>query len=369
MTALDPNRAADATAPLDDRVEAALGSRPLACRRLAGASTVAVLALDLADGRTVVAKHADGDGRADLPIEKAMLEDLARESALPLPTVLYGCDDLLLMSHIENDGGAPGAAAQAHAAELLADLHSRRFDRFGWHRDTVIGQLPQPNPWTDGWVGLLPRTHRLLHMAEAGRREGTVDGRLYDRLEALAGRIERYVAEPPHPALLHGDIWTGNVLTRGDRIAGFIDPAIYVGHPEIELAFATPVRHLRRPVLPPLCRAGAVRAGFLRAAARPLQHLSAAGARPVLEPGLRPPDRADAGSDRPVGDRARSGRGGPRPSPDGSARPEIAADGSAGGCRPPGPGARVRTGGKHPPDLAGPSGPALLRHRPSAIRP
>jgi len=238
MTALDPNRAADATAPLDDRVEAALGSRPLACRRLAGASTVAVLALDLADGRTVVAKHADGDGRADLPIEKAMLEDLARESALPLPTVLYGCDDLLLMSHIENDGGAPGAAAQAHAAELLADLHSRRFDRFGWHRDTVIGQLPQPNPWTDGWVAFF-RDHRLLHMAEAGRREGTVDGRLYDRLEALAGRIERYVAEPPHPALLHGDIWTGNVLTRGDRIAGFIDPAIYVGHPEIELAFAT----------------------------------------------------------------------------------------------------------------------------------
>jgi fructosamine-3-kinase len=59
------------------------------------------------------------------------------------------------------------------------------------------------------------------------------------RLERLAEKLDDYLLEPAHPALLHGDLWTGNVLVRGDRIAGFVDPAIYYGHPEIELAFTT----------------------------------------------------------------------------------------------------------------------------------
>ncbi|HEY7765424.1 MAG TPA: fructosamine kinase family protein, partial [Aestuariivirgaceae bacterium] len=59
------------------------------------------------------------------------------------------------------------------------------------------------------------------------------------RLERLAERLSDYLTEPSHPSLLHGDLWTGNVLVRGKRIAGFVDPAIYCGHPEIELAFTT----------------------------------------------------------------------------------------------------------------------------------
>lgn len=34
-------------------------------------------------------------------------------------------------------------------------------------------------------------------------------------------------------------MWTTNILAQGDRITGFIDPAIYYGHPEVELAFIT----------------------------------------------------------------------------------------------------------------------------------
>ena len=59
------------------------------------------------------------------------------------------------------------------------------------------------------------------------------------RIERLAERIDDYLVEPAFPSLLHGDLWTGNVLVRQGRIAGFVDPAIYCGHPEIELAFTT----------------------------------------------------------------------------------------------------------------------------------
>jgi fructosamine-3-kinase len=59
------------------------------------------------------------------------------------------------------------------------------------------------------------------------------------RVEALAARLDDYLEEPAHPSLLHGDLWTGNVLAHEDRVSGLIDPAIYWGHPEIELAFST----------------------------------------------------------------------------------------------------------------------------------
>src|SRR3546814_7253567 len=118
-----------------------------------------------------------------------MLEELRRETGLPLPEVLHGSGDLLLLSWIESDGGAPGPEAQTHAADLLAALHGVPRRRFGYSRDTVIGQLPQPNPASDRWEPFF-RDPRLLHMTVQGYEEGTVGAALRTRLGALAPRIE-----------------------------------------------------------------------------------------------------------------------------------------------------------------------------------
>lgn len=219
---------------LFDRIEAALGRRPLAAAPLSGGSGVQVLRVDLPGGERIVAKVGPGHQA----LERIMLDDLARCGALPVPAVLYGAGDLLLLEYIAHDGGAPGPRAQLHAAELVAALHRVGGDGFGYRVDTVIGPLPQPNPQTGCWVPFF-RDHRLLYMAEAGHREGAVPAGLLRRLAALAGRLDRYLDEPARPALLHGDLWTGNVLSRGERIVGVIDPAVYWGHPEIELAFTT----------------------------------------------------------------------------------------------------------------------------------
>jgi fructosamine-3-kinase len=60
-----------------------------------------------------------------------------------------------------------------------------------------------------------------------------------NRIEKLSTRLTDWLIEPDQPALIHGDIWTTNVLTHNDRVTGFIDPAIYYGHAEIELAYTT----------------------------------------------------------------------------------------------------------------------------------
>jgi fructosamine-3-kinase len=166
-----------------------------------------------------------------------MLRHLAEHTALPVPAVLAAEAHLMLLEYIDA-GDAVDARAEAHCAELLAALHAIAGPHFGFVRDTVIGPLDQPNPPTPRWIDFF-RDHRLLHRARAAHEAGRLPVRLFARIEALAGRLDRWIEEPVRPALIHGDCWSGNVLVKAGRVAGFIDPAIHWAHPEIELAFGT----------------------------------------------------------------------------------------------------------------------------------
>lgn len=221
-----------------DRLAKALGAKVAASASLPVGFGLTGLKVTLADGRVLAVKAREQSSRADLRLEAYMLDELARQSDLPVPRVHVAEPDLLVMDFIENDGGPITPSVERHAAELIARLHATPRPFFGYERDTLIGPLPQPNPRSDRWVPFF-RDHRLLAMARAAEAEGRLPAKMLVRIELLAGRLDDYLLEPAHPALLHGDLWTGNVLVRGGRIAGFVDPAISYGHPEIELAFTT----------------------------------------------------------------------------------------------------------------------------------
>ncbi len=222
------------------RLQQALGTRVAEARPLAVGFGLTGLEVVLADGRHLAVKAGETDrGGADgLKLEAFMLGELARLSDLPVPRVHYAARDLLVMDFIENDAGGIGRSVERHAGELIARLHATPREHFGYARDTLIGPLHQPNPKATKWVPFF-RDHRLLYMACEAHREGRLPSSLLARIERLAERIEEYLIEPPFPSLLHGDLWAGNVLVRNGRVAAFVDPAIYFGSPEIELAFTT----------------------------------------------------------------------------------------------------------------------------------
>jgi fructosamine-3-kinase len=220
---------------LADEVERLIGKRPLRVAAMGGGCIAPVYCCDLPGGERIVAKQPS-PGRT-LDCEAWMLGYLRANTALPVPTVLVAEPGLLLLDYIES-GDAVDARSEAHAAELLAALHAIKGPHFGFERDTLIGPLDQPNPPAPRWRDFF-RDHRLLHRAHAAHAAGRLPARLLARIEALAGRLPRWIDEPPHPALIHGDCWTGNVLVKAGRVVGFIDPALYWAHPEIELAFGT----------------------------------------------------------------------------------------------------------------------------------
>lgn len=221
---------------LSSQIETVLGVRPQGFTALSGGCIGEVYRVRLPGGESVVAKVSDGQG-ASLELEGYMLRYLAEHSRLPVPAVLHSSAALLLMAFVPGDS-LFNDAAQRHAAELLAALHSIRGAAFGLERDTLIGGLHQPNPLTDSWLAFF-RDHRLLYMGGQALRAGQLPARVLSRLETFCGRLDGWLAEPEHPSLIHGDMWTTNILAAGGRITGFLDPAIYYAHPEIELAFST----------------------------------------------------------------------------------------------------------------------------------
>ena len=226
-----------------------------------------------------------------------MLGELARLSELPVPHVHYADADLLVMDFIETDGGGITESVERHAGELIAKLHATRREQFGYARDTLIGPLRQPNPPSSSWVPFF-RDHRLLFMANEAHREGRLPLKLLARIERLAERLDELLIEPAFPSLLHGDLWTGNVLTRSGRVAGFVDPAIYCGSPEIELAFGTLFGTFGEAFFEAYASATAARGRLPRASLGPLQSLSAAGACQAVWVELSCRDRRDTGEAR-----------------------------------------------------------------------
>jgi fructosamine-3-kinase len=215
-------------------VEASLGERLRSVRPLGGGCIGEVYRAELEDGTPLVAK-LDREGESHLEREAYMLRYLREKSDLPVPDVYHGSERLLLMEFVEGSSRFSGAA-ERHAAELLAGLHGITADAYGHERDTLIGSLDQPNPPTESWVEFF-RDHRLLYLARVAHEAGRLPHEDLERVEKLAERLDDYLEEPERPSLIHGDVWSANVLAKGDRITAFLDPAIYHADPEIELAF------------------------------------------------------------------------------------------------------------------------------------
>ena len=222
------------TPRLRARLSDITGKEPLAATPLSGGCIAQVAKVELADHTAVVVKLAPEGG---LALEGRMLRDLAMVDKVPVPEVLAASDDLLVLAFIPSDGRLD-ASAERHAAELLAGLHGISAEAFGYPYDTLIGALPQPNPWTESWIDFF-RDQRLLAMGRRALEASRLPATSFGRLETLCGRLETWIDEPNRPALIHGDLWDGNILDAGGRIAALLDPAIYYADPEIELAFTT----------------------------------------------------------------------------------------------------------------------------------
>ncbi|MCC9621557.1 fructosamine kinase family protein [Thalassospira sp. MA62] len=219
---------------LDDQINQVTGATITRQSAVSGGCVADVRKLDLDNGMSLIAKLG---ARADLEIEGEMLRYFAQKSPIPCPDVLFASHDCLIMSFIPSDGHMT-VSAQHDLATQLAQQHQVHDDQFGLSFDTLIGGLHQPNPRTQSWVTFFGE-YRLRQLAHNANQAGRLPANITARMDRLIERLGDMIDDCPAPSLLHGDLWGGNILCRDGKIAALIDPAIYYGDREIELAFGT----------------------------------------------------------------------------------------------------------------------------------
>lgn len=134
--------------------------------------------------------------------------------------------------------GRPSDAEWRRFGRALASLHQREAPgdgAYGWAKDNWIGSKPQRNGWVESWPTFFGE-HRLRAQAETVRQRGAWNAAWDRPLDALVARLGELLPAKPHPALLHGDLWAGNALATSDGRYALIDPAVYVGHAESDMA-------------------------------------------------------------------------------------------------------------------------------------
>lgn len=121
----------------------------------------------------------------------------------------------------------------------LAALHRTRADRYGADSDNFIGSLPQRNAWSADWPAFW-RDLRLEPRLRQAIDQGLLGPGDRQRFDRLFGRLDEILAPAADdgPSLLHGDLWSGNVHVMAEGTPALIDPSVYHGHREVDLAMA-----------------------------------------------------------------------------------------------------------------------------------
>ena len=187
----------------------------------AGGSLSSVELLQLGDGREVLVKSGPS------PRAEARMLRAIRAAGVPAPEVFAADDTVLVIERLADDGGL--SIAWADLGCVVRKLHETTGDAYGWADDYAFGKLAIKNTPSGDW----PRFYAENRLMAAARGTGADVER---RVEALCERLGDVLPKTPKPSLLHGDLWSGNVLAANGRISGLIDPASYHGDGEIDIA-------------------------------------------------------------------------------------------------------------------------------------
>ncbi|GAB5523715.1 MAG: fructosamine kinase family protein [Roseivirga sp.] len=130
-----------------------------------------------------------------------------------------------------------GRASEEYWTDLgenLAKMHLIKAERFGLDHDNYIGRLTQSNAMCKDWVAFY-REERLMPQLKLAQANNYVSEQFGERFEGLLEKLPDLMPTA-EPALLHGDLWNGNVMPGMEGKAYFFDPAVYYGAREMDLA-------------------------------------------------------------------------------------------------------------------------------------
>jgi fructosamine-3-kinase len=226
------------SAALRAHIETQLGHAVRSVREVGGGDINDAFELGLADGRSLFLKTNASAPHGMFAAEAAGLSFLREAQALRVPEVLAASSDderppFLLLEFICS--ARPRVDFDVTLGRGLAALHRFGAPSFGWRQGNFIGRLAQENREHSSWADFY-REQRLEPQLRVAETAGRASPELRRKFEQLFDELPELVGAPEPPARLHGDLWSGNVHVDEQGAPCLIDPAVYGGHREVDLA-------------------------------------------------------------------------------------------------------------------------------------
>ena len=218
-----------------EALESRLDTGILGIKSLSGGDINEVYALKLPQGNYVL-KLNSKDRFPEMFAKEAQGLIALRNAGVKAPSVIdrfeSGRWQMLILEYIEEERPLPGF--WINFGRDLANLHKNSAPEFGFSHDNYIGTLPQVNSPKQSWCDFFAE-NRLMPLIKSARDLGRMGDREVKDFERFIGRLPDLLPEEA-PSLLHGDLWSGNLMHGIGQQAIFIDPAVYYGQREVDLA-------------------------------------------------------------------------------------------------------------------------------------
>ena len=219
--------------PINNITERHFGKKPNEIVRLAGGDINDVYQVVFKKKSVVIKINTNQLLPQLFEKEKQGLELLSRSTFIvPKPIKNGSIDDaqFLIMDYIEQGSELDWAVF----GKKLAQLHLIEGKFFGLDHDNYIGSLEQINKECGAWSEFYTN-HRLLTLTAKARDQGLFEKKHCNWVEKLCQRLDELIPAC-RPSLIHGDLWSGNLLIDTSGHPVLIDPAVYYGHPEMDWA-------------------------------------------------------------------------------------------------------------------------------------
>ncbi len=168
-------------------------------------------------------------------VEANGLSELKTANAIRIPRVVKFNDNFLILEFIES---APKCSNFSEKfGRQFADMHRITSRKYGYFEDNFIGSTEQINvPQNESWSEFYFE-NRLMFQFRLAEKNGHSTNELKSGMKDIEKNIDKIIlGSEEKPTLLHGDLWGGNYIVdqRGNPV--LIDPAVYYGHREADLA-------------------------------------------------------------------------------------------------------------------------------------
>jgi fructosamine-3-kinase len=221
---------------LSSAIRKALGAEVTRATRLSGGDINDAFEVVLSNGQRVFMKTHPNAPAGMFDAEARGLAWLAETQAVRIPRVLAVSDVRPAFLALELlTPGKRRADFEETLGRSLARLHRFGAPSFGLDHDNFIGRLPQSNRQADDWPSFY-WSERLEPQIRLASDRGLVDGSLSKRFGELERALPELTGTVEPPSRLHGDLWGGNLHVDESGAPCLIDPAVYAGHREIDLA-------------------------------------------------------------------------------------------------------------------------------------